>query len=174
MLILLLTSLTLAVLVCSCKIYQNIATESKGFAGLFFFFCFAFCRQQEILKQWCVLAYWYRGAGRSSCLWTWEITFYPLLSRGWWFLHLAGHMVPGEKAPSHSFSGWHLRGGSAAPRLAEAADDPLRGPAPRGCRWACGMFQTLLKGKGEASLLKCAQISYLDAFAWSHLSLLLL
>lgn len=49
-------------------------------------------------------------------------------------------MVPGEKAPSYCFSGWHLRGGSAAPWLAEAADDPLRGPASRGCRWAWGTF----------------------------------
>lgn len=36
------------------------------------------------------------------------------------------------------------------------------------------VFQTLLKGKGEVSLLKCAQPSYLDASGWSHLSLLLL
>jgi len=35
-LILLLTGLSLAVFVCSCKIYQNIAAQSEGFAGVFF------------------------------------------------------------------------------------------------------------------------------------------
>lgn len=51
MLILLLTSLTLVVLICSCKIYQNIAAESEEFAGCFLFLFFFFCRQQEVLKQ---------------------------------------------------------------------------------------------------------------------------
>lgn len=136
--LILFTSLTLAVHVCSCKIYQNIAAKSEGFAG-WFIFLLALCRQQEMPKQWCVLVYWQRGAGRSRCLWTWEIIFYPLLSRGWWFLHPTGYMVPWEKAPPHCFSGWHLRGGPAAPWLAEAAHDPLRGPTARGCRWVWAM-----------------------------------
>lgn len=36
MLIILLTGLYLAVLVCSCKICQNIVAQNEGFAGLFF------------------------------------------------------------------------------------------------------------------------------------------
>lgn len=53
---------------------------------------------------------------------------------------------------------------SEVPRLVDAGE-------PVACLL---VFQTLLEGKGEAALLKCAQPSYLDAFGWSHLSLLLL
>lgn len=42
----LLTGLSLAIFVCSCKICWNIAAQSEGFAGLFF----SFGRQQEILE----------------------------------------------------------------------------------------------------------------------------
>lgn len=65
-------------------------------------------------------------------------------------------MVPGEKASSYCFSGWHLRGGFAASWLAKAAYDPLRGSTSCGCRWACGMFglSDPPVGKGESSLLK--------------------
>lgn len=49
---------------------------------------------------------------------------------------------------------------SEVPRLVDAGES---GPCLL-------VFQTLLKGKGEASLLKCAQPSYLDAFGCSHVT----